>query len=605
MTTKYKYLLFLLLAFMGITSVFAQSFTVQGPRQVVQGNKFNITFVLSNAEGSNFTAPEISGLTKIYGPAVSTSYNMQIVNGKSTSNSTEEYNMVYKATKAGKYQVGSASVMVNGKKLTTKPFTLEVLPPDKSANNASGQSGVQFDDPDTQQSSQNVSSKDIFVRISMSKQNVYEQEAVVCTIKLYTKYQISQFVPTMQPSFNGFLIEELPVSNSLNAVEHVNGENYMTAELKKCILYPQQSGKLTISSGNYDVTVVQYERYRSMFGYVQQPVEKQIKVKSNSATVNITPLPTPKPAGFNGAVGNYTMTTSISPQVLKTYDAATYKFVVKGTGNIKYIKNPVIQFPSQFEVYDPKNDINANAVGSNVSGSNTYEYTFIPQFVGKYSIPVVEFVYFDVAKRQYVTLKSQSFDLTVAKGNSAPQGNSISKGLEQKNTDILHIKQGGFSLQKKQSFYIDSFGYWLFYIVPVLIVAALLWYYRKQLKERSNVQLMKTKRANRVAQKRLKVAKKFMQQNDVNKFYAELLSACWGYLSDKLGIPVSELNKENIASELIGYGVSEELKQSVLELLDKCEFAQYAPDLANADLQSVLNETADIMDKLESTKHKK
>ena len=605
---KYKVIqiLALMLAFWA-TEVSAEgvSFTARAPRQVVQGNRFSVAYTLRNGEGSGFAAPEIEGATKIYGPAVSTSYSQQWVNGVSSSSSSVEYTMTYRADKAGKYTVGAASVSVDGKRYSTKPFTIEILPPDKSAQGGTQQSGgVQFDDPNTQSAGKEVSSKDLFVRIAMSKTNVYEQEVVVCTIKLYTKYQISQFMPTLQPSFNGFLIEELPITASLNQVEHVNGENYMVAELKKCILFPQQSGKLTITSGNYDVTVVQYEKIRSIFGYVQQPVEKQLKVKSNSATVNITPLPSPRPATFNGAVGRYSITSAVNPQQLKTNEAATYKFNISGSGNIKYIKSPVIDFPSQFEVYDPQSNINANPNGSTVSGSVAFEYTFIPQFVGKYTIPSVAFTYFDTEKKSYVTLNTEAYNLTVAKGSGAPAV-SKSGGIEQKNKDILHIKLGDLNLEKQHSYLLDSFSYWLWYIVPVLAVAALLFYYRKSLKERANLQLMRTKRANKVAQKRLKLARKYMQQNDSNNFYSETLKAVWGYLSDKLGIPGSELTRDNISAELEKYGVDEEVSKSVIDVLDKCEFAQYAPELSGNDMGDVLQHAADVMDQLENTKKKK
>ena len=495
---------------------------------------------------------------------------------------------------------------VGGKQYSTKPFTIEILPPDRSAQqgNNRGSQSVQIDNANTQTAGKQVSSKDLFVRIILSKSNVYEQEAVVCTIKLYTKYQISQFIANIQPSYNGFLIEELPVSPNLNEIEHVNGENYMVAELKKCILFPQQSGKLTITSGTYDVTVVQYEQFRTPFGIMRQPVEKQLQVKSNTSSVNILPLPEPKPASFNGAVGNFTVSTEIKPQVLKTYEAATYSYIIRGSGNIKYLKSPTIGFPSQFDVYDPQNNINAKPSGNTVSGTVTIDYTFIPQFVGKYEIPGTEFTYFNPATRKYETLTTQKYDLTVAKGSGAasqaPKG-----GIEQKNRDILHIKTGDLHLKQEHSYAVEGFGYWLWYIVPLLLLAAVLFYYRKALKARSDMQLMRTKRANKVAQKRLRAAKQWMRAGDKNKFYAEVLTALWGYLSDKIQIPVSELNKENISAELTNYGATDEVIAAVIEVLNNCEFAQYAPELSGNDMESIYSAAADAMDKLENTKRKK
>ena len=594
------------LAITAVANAADVSFSVDYPRQVVQGNKFQISFSLRNAEGNGFKAPEVGGCKLLYGPSKSSSYSSQWVNGVSSSSSSEEYTMVYRADQAGKYTVGSATVSVGGKQYSTKPFTIEILPPDRSAQqgNNRGSQSVQIDNANTQTAGKQVSSKDLFVRIILSKSNVYEQEAVVCTIKLYTKYQISQFIANIQPSYNGFLIEELPVSPNLNEIEHVNGENYMVAELKKCILFPQQSGKLTITSGTYDVTVVQYEQFRTPFGIMRQPVEKQLQVKSNTSSVNILPLPEPKPASFNGAVGNFTVSTEIKPQVLKTFEAATYSYIIRGSGNIKYLKSPTIGFPSQFDVYDPQNNINAKPSGNTVSGTVTIDYTFIPQFVGKYEIPGTEFTYFNPATRKYETLTTQKYDLTVAKGSGAasqaPKG-----GIEQKNRDILHIKTGDLHLKQKHSYAVEGFGYWLWYIVPLLLLAAVLFYYRKALKARSDMQLMRTKRANKVAQKRLRAAKQWMRAGDKNKFYAEVLTALWGYLSDKIQIPVSELNKENISAELTNYGATDEVIAAVIEVLNNCEFAQYAPELSGNDMESIYSAAADAMDKLENTKRKK
>ena len=583
------------------------SFTVDYPRQVVQGSKFQVSFSLRNAEGNGFKAPEVGGCKLLYGPSKSSSYSSQWVNGVSTSSSSEEYTMVYRADQAGKYTVGAATVSVGGKQYSTRPFTIEVLPPDRSAQQGSGNHGsqsVQIDNASTQAAGKQVNPNDLFVRINLSKSNVFEQEAVVCTIKLYTKYQISQFIANIQPSYNGFLIEELPVSPNLNEIEHVNGENYMVAELKKCILFPQQSGKLTITSGTYDVTVVQYEQFRTPFGIMRQPVEKQLQVKSNTSTVNILPLPEPRPASFSGAVGNFTVSTEIKPQVLKTYEAATYCYTIKGSGNIKYLKAPQIGFPSQFEVYDPQNDINAKPNGSTVSGTVKIDYTFIPQFVGKYEIPGTEFTFFNPATRKYETLTTEKYELTVAKGSGA--ATQASKGgIEQKNRDILHIKTGDLHLKKIHTYAVEGAGYWLWYLLPLLLLSAVLLYYRKALKARSDMSLMRTKRANKVAQKRLRQAKQWMRSGDKGKFYAEVLTALWGYLSDKLQIPVSELNKENIAAELSHYGAAEEVTASVLDVLNNCEMAQYAPELSGTDMESIYNAAADAMDKLENTKRKK
>ncbi len=586
------------------------SFTVQAPRQVNEGSKFNVTFVLKNAEGSGFVAPDIPGATKLYGPALSTSYSQSWVNGKSSSSSSQEYTMIYKATKQGRLSVGAASVDVNGRRMTTKPFTIDVLPPDKAANSRTRslqedqqqheRRGVQYDDPITQSADKAVTGNDIFVRIEMSKPRVYEQQAVVCTIKLYTKYQVSQFIPTLQPSFDGFLIEEIPMQPSLNNVETHNGQQYMVAVLKKCILYPQQSGKLTITSGNYDVNVVQYENYRTIFGTLSQPVEKKLVVKSNTATVNILQLPEPKPADFTGAVGRFTVATSINPTPLKTYQAATYSYVITGTGNLKYIKAPEIAFPKQMDVYDPKTNLKVNPGGGDMSGSVQIDYPFIPQFAGDFTIPASRFTFFNPETGKYESIPVPEQPLKVGKGEGAP-----SNHYRLQNMDIRHLHQGDLHLSKTHTLIVDNWLYWMGYVIPALLMAALLIYYRKQLRERADVRLMRTKRASKVAQRRLKQARSSMGRGDRTAFYADLLSAMWGYLSDKLSIPVSELDKENIQAELQNYGVDDELQQATLSLLDKCEFAQYAPELAGTNMAPVLDEAATLIGRLENVKRAK
>ena len=582
----------------------AASFTVEAPRQVVEGNKFNVTFVLKNGEGSSFTPPEVSGAKLIYGPSVSHSYSSSWVNGKSSHSSSEEYTMIYKATQTGKCHIGAASIVVDGKRHTSNAFTIEVLPsgsqPSHQQQTTPG-APTPYSDPLTQSADKSVSGKDLFVRIEMSKPRVYEQQAVVCTIKLYTKYQISQFMPTIQPSFDGFLIEEIPVQPSLNKVEVLNGERYMTAILKKCILYPQQSGKLTITSGNYDVSVVQFDTFKSIFGTISKPVEKDLKVTSNSATINILPLPEPKPASFTGAVGRFNVTTDLKPATgHKTYSAASYRYIISGTGNIKYIKAPEIKFPEQFDVYDPKTDVLVNDGAGDMSGKVVMDYTFIPQYAGEFDIPAGEFTFFDPDAGKYETITIPSRHLSVAKGEGQP-----SNHYRMKNMDIRPIKSGDLGLKKSHGYIVDNWSYWLWFLLPLLAMVALLLYYRKQLKERADVRRMRSKRASKVAQRRLKAARGFATRGDRNGFYAEMLNALWGYMSDKLSIPVSELSKDNINAELEQYGIDEQLRKEAIDLIDKCEFAQYAPELAQSDMNAVLDEAAGIIDRLENVKRKK
>lgn len=599
---RYIVILFIISLFPFVEAFAAASFTVKAPRQVIQGGKFSITYELSNASGSAFKSPNVGGCKLLYGPSVSQMSSFSSVNGKNTSSTSESYTMTYRAEKAGKYTIGAASINVGGKTYTTKPFTLEVLPPDKSASGGNQSQSVQVYDVDTQTPDKSVGKNDVFVRIILSKPKAYEQEGILCTIKLYTKYNIQQFMPTLQPSFDGFISQELPITSSINRIENYNGENYMVADLKQCILFPQRSGTLTITSGNYDLTVVQYQTVRSIFGMMRQPVEKEIKVKSNKATINIEPLPEPRPADFCGAVGTFSVSTRMLNGNLKTNEAGTLRLVIKGSGNLKNIQTPKIDFPSQFDVYDPQTTVDANPSGERLTGSVTVDYAFVPQYVGKFKIPATSFSYFDPVRKQYERVVVDGYELDVAKGSSS-SSTSVTNGAVQRK-DILHIKTGDLSLVSGQVMFVNTWWYFLWYIVPLVVFCGILFYYRKLIKERANVALMKTKRANKVAAKRLKNARQLMAKNQYDAFFEEMLRALWGYFSDKLTIPVSELNRDNIYSELAEYGVDDAVCSDVIGLLDDCEFARYAKSEGGSNMSAVYNKACDLINKVENTKHK-
>lgn len=594
----------LIMMLLPISVLGAASFKAVAPRQVIQGNKFNITFELENAEGTSFKSPNVGGCKLLYGPSVSHMMSSSFINGKSSSSSSESYTMTYRAEKAGKYTVGSATISVGGKVYKTNPFTLEILPPDKSATQSGAQSqgGVQIYDVDSQSAGKSVGKNDVFVRIILSKSSAYEQEGIMCTIKLYTKYNIQQFMATRQPTFDGFISQELPITSSINRIENYKGENYMVADLKQCILFPQQSGKLTINSGNYDLTVIQYENIRSFFGIMRQPVEKKIQVRSNSASIVINPLPQPKPADFIGAVGQFTANLEMVNKQYRTNEAGTLRFTLKGQGNLKNVKTPTFEFPSQFDVYDPQTTVNANPSGNSLSGSVQIDYAFVPQYVGKFQIPSSTISYFDPNAKKYVQLSLKGFDMNVEKGSGT---SNVGREIKQ-NTDILHIKTGDLDLVPVNDvILVTRGGYVLWYVIPLLLFAAVLFYYRKSIKERANVALMKNKRANKVAAKRLKLGRQLMEKQQRDRFYEEMLRALWGYLSDKLTIPVSQLNRDNISAELRTFGISEELNKQILDLLDECEFARYAKSEENGnDMSEIYQKACDSINQVENTKRK-
>ena len=607
---KSKYLLSSLLLIWAFT-VNAASFRVKAPTKVSVGGKFKIEFILEGAEGSNPSIPDLEGAKLLYGPTESSSMSTTIINGHMSSSYSTIYSVLYVATTPGRHTLGSASITAGGKRLSTRPVTIEILPsgsnvaPTYPSQSQAGppqmQPGNAPDpfDPMTQSAGAAIGN-DFFVKISLSKDVVYEQEAVVCTIKLYTRYPVTSFHCTQQPSFNGFLIEELPVSNNYTSIETVNGKKYVTAELKKCILYPQESGKLTITSGNFDVQLIQRDVYGTMFGQISQPVPINIKVSSNSASVNIRPLPSPKPANFSGAVGEFSVLTRMNPKSFKTYAPATYSIIVSGTGNLKYIQNPIVNMPKEFDTYDPQNKINVSPSGDNVSGNVTFDYMFIPQFEGEFKIPDSYVVYFNTATQQYDSIKVDGYNLKVGKGEGKP-----SEHYKLRNMDIRDINKNKADLSKSQSFFINSFVYWLLALIALILTIGGLIAYNKIEKTHANTRLMRTRRASKLAQRRLKTAYALMSKNDRTGFYTETLTALWGYLSDKLSIPVSELSKENIATEMDAYGFDQKHIDDTMRMLETCEFAQYAPELEGGNMSQVYDDSALLIDTLERVKRKK
>ena len=615
-----KYLTILSLLFLTAFSLAAQtSFQVIPPRNVIAGNRFAVTYRLSNGEGTSLNAPAISGCKLLNPqPGVSTSQSYQIINGQASSSSTVEYTFIYRAEEEGTFTIPAASIIADGKKLTSQPAKFTVLPADKATQGQQQggygygygrqpQQSVHVDDMASQDdTSHPISKDDIFVRIILNKSHAYEQEAIECTIKLYTKFQrINSFMMTSPPTFDGFLIEEVDTQAALNAVENYKGQNYVTAVLKKCIIFPQKSGKLTINSGKYDLSVVQIERVSNGWFISGRPVEKDVHLQPFTSTVDITPLPEPRPAGFDNAVGSFTFESRLSPEKLKTGEAASLEYIVTGTGNIKYLHEPKPELPTEFEQFTPKTDYRTRVSGATVTGTMVVDYTLVPQSVGTFRIPDQKFIYFDPAKRSYVTLTAPGYTMDIAKGS----GTSVSAEqmeIEAKNTDILHIKTGAKDPAKVHQPVIFNWWYWA---VPVLLVLALVTavlVYGRQVRLNADVAGRRNARANKVARRRLRAAEKFMKARQPEQFYEAMLKAMWGYLGDKLSMPVSQLTRQNILETLLSRGVTQENADKVIEVLDQCEMARYTPDSSSeASVEALYEEATRTINSLEKSKFNK
>lgn len=599
-----RFLFILLLIATAFTAVAQQpSFSLVQPRNVVEGRNFRLTFRLSDGEANPPSAPELNGCTLLYGPATSTMQSTQIVNGRMSSSSSIDYSFTYRADKAGTVSVPSVTVQCNGKALTSREATFQILPPDRNSTPQNG-GRPQPDDVTPAGTPAQISADDLLVRVFFSKNSVYEQEPVVATIKVYTKYDISSFMVTTQPVFEGFLTEELPV-NLETSMEHYNGQNYHTAVLKRLLLYPQKAGTLSVNSGKYDVTIVQYEQVNmGFFGTASRPIERNVTTSSNAASLQVKALPQPQPADFCGAVGSFSVQTMLEPELMRTNEASTYSYIVKGTGNIKFLTPPTVDFPAGIDTYTPKTDISANIIGggTNMSGTFRTDYTIVPQEVGNFVIKGVPFVYFDIESGAYKTAEVPDMPIKVLRGNgSAPAATQTA--IDESIDDILHIRRTDISRQAAEIRYtFRSPLYWTLYILAILALAGVLVVYRRNIRLEADVAGRRLAKAGRVASKRLKESKAYLDDHKNDLFYAALAKAVWGYISDKLSIAPSQLTRDNVAEKLGSYGLDKDAIGEVLDVLDRCEMARFTPNDSDTEASDIYSKAESAIKSIEDVK---
>lgn len=606
MTTKsfclYTKIVLLLLLFQA-SSLFAQEviFKASAPKGVVKNEQFRLTYTL-NKEGKDIRLPsDMDGFEILFGPSVSSSYSTQIINGKSTSQSSFSYTYILSAPEEGSYTIGPASITVDGSNYKSNSVSINVLPPDKKEDNAqSGQSSSS-----SSSSAGDIKKDDAFIRTVVSKSNMYEQEAFMVTFKLYTTLNVVDFGKIEFPEFEGFLMEELDVEpNQQLQLEHYNGKNYYTAILRKNLLFPQRPGKITIPSGKLEMvfSVPSGKKVSSFFGMQEVNIDVKKPMITNPVTVSVDKLPSGKPDSFKGAVGTFDFSASITDEEIRANEPITVTLKISGTGNHKLIQNPEVEFPSNFELYDPTINNELTATPQGMRGTRTIEYLVIPRYEGDYSIPPIDFSYFDTNARRYKTVKSPAYSLTILKGDEsqATASTYINQQEVKVEQDIRYIKTGKRDFLRTDNFFVGSWSYWIWFIVPFVLLVIFFIIYRKQMKLNADIALMRNKKANKVAKRRLKQAESFLKKGEKENFYNEVLRALWGYFSDKLSIPGANLTKSNIELELSNYGVDEDLIKKFMTILDTCEFARYAPVEASAGMDEIYRQTSDAIGKMEN-----
>jgi hypothetical protein len=595
---------------LAVTTVFADdktTFTATAPDVVVVGDQFRLSYKVNTQKVKDFRAPSVKGFEVLMGPSRSTFSNTQIINGNVTSESGITFTYILMANNTGTFTIPGATIVADGGSVVSNSVKIKVLPADQAGQQSSGSA------KSSASSSTGVSSQDLFVTANVTRTSVYEQEAFVLTYKIYTRDSRMGLDNVKLPDFKGFHSQEIErPANAHWTQEHYKGRNYYTTVYRQFVLFPQQSGKLSIEPARFDATVEKVTQsddpFEAFFNGGGNVVTVKKTLTTPAISINVLPLPAGKPEGFSGGVGEFNISSSINSTSVKTNDAITVKLIISGTGNLKLLHDPEMKFPEDFEVYDPKVDNQSKITPDGMSGSKVIEYLAIPRHAGDYKIPAVKFSYFDTKSKSYKTLTTEEYNVHVEKG-AGNADNVIAnftnkEDLKVLGEDIRYIKLNDVTLRERGNFFYGSPLFWLLYAIPALVLVVLLIVYRKQAAANANIAKTRTKKANKVATKRMKAAGKLLSENNKEAFYDEVLKALWGYISDKLNIPVSQLTKDNVAEKLSASGVSEELTGELLSTLNECEFARFAPGDEGKTMDKVYTSAISVISKMEnSIKH--
>ena len=604
-------LIYILLLFTSVSVQAVQTrFTMSAPNAVEMGKQFRLSFTL-NERGSNLKLPPgiENNFDVLMGPSTSQSMSMTTINGQTTQEVTYGFTYILRPKQEGTYELRSASIEVGGKIFESNTIKIQVVKSQSKPAQPQAGAGGGTATEQQQGAPQNVElgSDNLFVRVEMSKQNVFKGEQLVATVKLYVNpnIPIAGFDEVNLPTFEGFYTQDVEIPQQVNFTREVyDNKIYQVGILKKTILFPQQTGRITVEPFSMALLVQQQVKQRSFFDdFFNSFRTVKATISSKPVSVNVKDIPK-SPADFMGGVGNFNITSNISSEDVTTNDAVTLKVTISGSGNIRLINTPKLQLPSDFEIYDPKTTDNVSATNSGVSGTKTIEYLFQPRFEGEYTIPAIQFTYFNPGTGAYETKSTSAYQLRVKKGSgdqSATVVGSVRKeDVQLLGQDIRYIQQGDAELELKGYTFFGTPMFYFLYGGSTFAFLLLFFIYRKKARENANIALMRNKKANKVARKRLRAAATFMKQNNNEAFYESILKAFEGYLSDKLGIPIADLNRESSVAGLQKKNVEQTVIDDFVSVVDQCEYARYAPasgSEARHEIYSKAEATMGLMEK--------
>ena len=589
---------------------------VEAPDVVAVNEQFNVTFIIEGEKSpSDFHWSEGDDFQLVWGPQKGSSSSIQIINGKRSSSHQTTFTYILIPKSTGTFQLPVATAMLSGDKIASSSVSIQVVSDGASASQSSGQggNGAKSSGGGQTSSTGDISSGDLFLRLSLSRSEVVIGEPITATLKIYQRVNVVGFENAKLPTFNGFWSQETFAPTNIEFKrESLDDKIYNTALLRTYVLIPQQSGTITIEPAELVCLVnvrAAQSASSSLFDRFFQDEYQTIRkrVTTPAVKVKVNPLPAGQPASFGGGVGNFGISARLTTDNLKTHDAASLIITVSGRGNVALLEEPKVHFPPDFEVYDTNTTENTDKSNGGTSGSKSFEYPFIPRSHGDFTIDPVEYSYYDVNAGKYVTLRTEPLHVKVAKGkggDSAPV-TTVNSGVERKDVksladDIRFIFTGKPNLSGSGSFFVGSVFFWVLLALMILGATSVYLAFRKVAAMRADVAGTKNRRATKMAQKRLKLAGEYLDKNLYTAFYEELHKALIGFVSDKLNMDMSEISKDNIVSALTEGGVSEEQTKAFTDLLDACEFARYSPDGGNEAMRSHYDAALKVISSIDS-----
>ena len=601
MTRNTLHIFFLWLCLFGGILPLQAQIKVSVPSRVATGENFRLSYTINTQDVEDFRAGNIpNGLEVIAGPYTSQQSSYQMVNGHTSSSSSITFTYTLYADKPGTYTIPAAKAKINGNSVSSR--SVKVTVSGKAQSNGSGMPQMHQDDNEGSQmraAGSRISGKDLFIKVSANKRRVHEQEPVLLTYKVYTLVDLTQLEGKM-PDLTGFHTQEVPLPQQKSfKIDRVNGQPYRTVTWSQYVMYPQMAGNLKVPAITFKGIVVQQNRavdpFEAFFNGGSGYVEVKRNIQAPGLTIQVDPLPT-KPANFSGGVGRFNISSQLSNTEVKAGEPITMRIVIGGTGNLKLVKLPEINLPKNFDKYDPKVTDKTKLTANGVEGNMVYDVLFVPRSQGKYTIPAVEFVYFDVKSNGYKTIRTKPIDIKVDKGSGR---NSSSNYNTPRDNDIRNIKLGTVSRYGTNMHFVGSAIYWMALLLPLLVFVILLIVFRKRAKLHADVTNMRRKRADKIARKRLRKANQLMQQGKGEAFYDEVLHALWDYVGYKLNMPVEKLSRENIADAFTLYGVNQEVIDKFLSALDTCEYERYAPGDPAGNMEKTYDTAAEVISEIE------